>query len=226
MSSGEGKNTKTIEALTRVVEKLEEDIVFGHLRPRERLTEDDLINRFGEKRHIVRQALIELEKRNLVNRQHGRGARVYDFKPEEVVELSKLREILESNAARLIPLPASGELIDELTVIHTAHGKAVDDGDLRGIFRANIRFHELLYSACPNRYLVEAVNLYAMKSNVIRFYAGQNLKTFEGSRREHEAIIDALQDGDREKLVALCVDHLHPSSEAYIEAYEKLFGKG
>ena len=39
----------------------------------------------------------------------------------------------------------------------------------------------------------------------------------------HEAIIEALKDGDRERLAALCVDHQHPSSEAYIEAYEKLF---
>ena len=41
------------------VEKLEEDIAFGYMHPRERLVEDELRARFGLKRHIVRQVLAD-----------------------------------------------------------------------------------------------------------------------------------------------------------------------
>lgn len=49
------------DALAAAVATLEEDIVFGRLHPRERLTEDELMARFDMKSHAVRQVLVELE---------------------------------------------------------------------------------------------------------------------------------------------------------------------
>ena len=45
-----------------VVERIEEDIVLGRLHPRERLIEDDLMERLGVKRHVIREALLDLER--------------------------------------------------------------------------------------------------------------------------------------------------------------------
>lgn len=224
MTDRRPKNTRTVESLTNVVEQLEEDVIFGLLRPRERLVEEDLVSRFDVKRHIIRQALIELERMGIVIRQRGKGARVCDHSPDEVEFLYTLRELLEGEAASLIPLPADKRLIKELTVIHRDHGNAVKSGDLRSIFRSNVRFHQMLFSSCGNTYLTEAINLYATKANVIRFYVGRDQKMFAGSRDEHELIIGALKEGDRKKLVALCINHLRPSPKAYIEAYRGLFG--
>ena len=58
---------------------LEEDIIFGRLQPRERLVEDVLIKRFGGKRHVVRQALAELERMGIVVREQNKGAVVRLF---------------------------------------------------------------------------------------------------------------------------------------------------
>ena len=215
----------TVESLTHVVEQLEEDIVFGRLRPRERLVEEELVERFGVKRHIVRQGLVELERIGVVVRLRGKGARVCEFTPEEVEQLYAVRELLEARAANLLPLPADKELIKELTAIHRAHGKAVDLGDLRTIYRSNIRFHQVFYAACGNPYLSEAINLFAMKANVIRFYVGRDPRMFAGSREQHAQMIEALRTGRRGELVELCVQHLRPSPKAYIEAYRTLFGE-
>lgn len=214
----------TVESLTHVVEQLEEDIVFGRLRPRERLVEEELVDRFGVKRHIIRQGLLELERIGIVVRLRGKGARVCEFTPEEVEQLYAVRELLEEHAACLIPLPADKDLLKDLTAIHKAHGKAVDEGDLKTIYRANIRFHQVLFAACGNPYLSEAINLYAMKANVIRFYVGRDPRMFAGSREQHGQMIEALKADDRERFVALCVQHLRPSPKAYIDAYRALFG--
>lgn len=214
----------TVESLTQVVEQLEEDIVFGRLRPRERLVEEELVERFGVKRHIIRQGLLELERVGVVVRLRGKGARVCEFTPEEVGQLYAVRELLEERAANQIPLPADKDLIKDLMAIHRAYGKAVDQGDLKTIYRANIRFHQVLFAACGNPYLSEAINLFAMKANVIRFYVGRDPKMFSGSRDQHEQMIEALKNGDREKLLDLCIRHLQPSPRAYIEAYRTLFG--
>lgn len=56
------------DTLGLVVSTLEEDIVLGRLHPRERLVEDDLMRRFSVKRHVIRQALSDLEQMAVVER--------------------------------------------------------------------------------------------------------------------------------------------------------------
>lgn len=214
----------TPELLTTVIEQLEEDIVFGRLRPRERLVEEDLVARFGVKRHIVRQALIELERVGIVVRLRGKGARVCEFTPSEVEQLYAVRQLLETEAARSIPLPAPEALLAELRLIADAHGEAVEQGDLRTIYRANIRFHQVLFAACSNLYLAEAIDHFASKANAIRFYAGRDPGLFAKARDEHYGILKTLEKGDRKRLVDLCVRHLQPSRRTYIENYRSLFG--
>jgi DNA-binding GntR family transcriptional regulator len=43
-------------------------------------------------------------------------------------------------------------------------------------------------------------------------------------RDEHLRMIEALEQGRREELVALCIGHLQPPLSACVEAYEQLFG--
>src|SRR3546814_1095337 len=86
--------------ISDAVRVLEEDIVLGSLHPRERLIEDDLIRRFGFKRHAAREVLAELARRGLVERRKNFGCEVRAFAPQEVAELYHLRELLEAEAAR------------------------------------------------------------------------------------------------------------------------------
>ena len=93
---------------------LEEDIIFGRLRPRERLVEDDIMKRFGVKRHVVRQALMRLESMGLVTRAPNKGALVRDFSLHELDQIYEMRELLQERAVERIPLPAQPELTSEL----------------------------------------------------------------------------------------------------------------
>ena len=113
-----------------VAASLEEDIALGHLAPRERLVEEELAVRFKVKRHVIRQALIELDSMGIVVRQPNRGAAVKDFSAAEVEQLYLVRTLLETCAGKLIPLPAPSALIKELQSIHERHCAAVARGDL------------------------------------------------------------------------------------------------
>ncbi|MGF1608735.1 MAG: GntR family transcriptional regulator [Kiloniellales bacterium] len=210
--------------LGEVVGHLEEDIVFGRRRPRERLIEEDLVAEFGAKKHVVRQALAELERMGLVERKRNKGACVRDYSPEDVQQIFAVRELLEAEAARQIPLPAPKALIDSLTAIYREHSEAVDSNDLARAFRVNIRFHQTLFGACGNPYLVEAINTFAFKSHAVRSYSLAKPDLLRNARKEHAAMIDALKKGGRERLVDLCIAHLKPPVKAYIDAYEQIFG--
>ena len=53
-------------AVEDVARRIEDDIVFRVYHPRERLVEDELMRRYGAKRHVVRQALAGLERDGFV----------------------------------------------------------------------------------------------------------------------------------------------------------------
>ena len=210
------KDTEAL--LRRAVGMLEEDIAFGRLHPNQRLTEDALIVRFDLKRHVARDALATLERMGLVERRRNVGALVRAFTPRQVEELYVVRELLEAEAARLIPLPVPPERLAPLEAIQRRHDEAVAAHDAAAVFRANLAFHAALFGLCGNDTLRGAIAEYARQTHPIRFSTHLSDDYRARSRAEHWRMIAALADGDREALVAACRAHLAPSRDAYLEA--------
>ena len=206
-----------------IVAAVEEDIVLGRLHPKERLVEEDLTERFDCKRHIVRQALFQLEGIGLIERIKNRGAFVRAYSPKEVEDLYAMREILELAGASAIPLPAPPKMIEELEDIHRRYTDAVEHQDLRGVFRLNIAFHHALFSLTGNALLSETINEFAQKAHGIRFIAITDTKSRMRARDDHQAMIVAIKQQDRPRLCALCRDHILPSKKIYIDLYRKRF---
>src|SRR5690606_41256443 len=90
-------------AIADAVRILEEDIVLGILHPRERLIEDDLLRRFGFKRHAAREVLAELARLGPVDRRKNAGCGARAFTPRDVDGAYQLRELLDGEAGRLLP---------------------------------------------------------------------------------------------------------------------------
>ncbi|GHC39277.1 GntR family transcriptional regulator [Aidingimonas halophila] len=207
-----------------IVAAVEEDIVLGRLNPRERLVEEDLMERFNGKRHIVRQALFQLETIGLVERIKNRGAFVKVYTPEEVEDLYAMRELLEVAGIEALPLPAPKGLLEKLRDIQRQHTAAVEQLDMRSIFRLNIAFHQVLFAASGNAYLSETINEFAQKTHAIRFAAITDLESLKKARDEHIAMIEAIEQQDRQRLRELCRQHIQPSKESYIKMYKLRLG--
>ena len=204
------------EPLASAVRTLEEDIIFGRLRPRQRLIEDILMERFGIKRHVARQALIVLEQLGIVTREPNKGARVREFSPEEISQIYDVRFLLQAHAARLIPLPVDASLLERLRATHAQHCRAMETGDLALIYRYDNEFHDLIFEACGNPYLSDTIKRYASLAHAIRAYRLSDPALLGQSKDEHGQMIDALDLGDRELLVHLCTEHIKPSIRAYL----------
>lgn len=210
------------DAVRKAVHTLEEDIVLGYLNPRERLVEDDLRERFGLKRHVVRQVLMELERMGLVERRKNIGALVKSHTEEEVLNLYAVRDILEGAAAACIPLPLDAAVLDQIEAIQHTHDAAIKRADLRAVFRANVDFHRTLFAATRNPELADAITDFAQRANAIRQSSTAIPEHLENARQEHWQIIEALREGKRERLVELCRKHLVPSRDNYIQRYRML----
>ena len=219
------QKAQTVDRVRTVAAMLEEEIVLGWLLPRERLVEEELAERLGVKRHVVREALAELERVGLVERIPNRGAVVRLLDPAEVRQIYSVREVLETLAAEQIPLPVAPEVLAPLRALQQLHAEAVAGGDARGAFRANIRFHETLFRACGNPHLVELIQGLAQKVHGARSITAASPEHLALARDEHAAMVEALAGGDRARLVALCRQHLGPSRDAYIAAVEARFAR-
>jgi DNA-binding GntR family transcriptional regulator len=215
----ENKSSDATNSVDDIVATIEEDIVLGRLHPRERLVEESMMERFDCKRHVVRQALFQLESIGLAERIKNRGAFVRSYPPEEVEDIYAMREILELAAVSRLPLPAPAEWLAELEAVHQKHSEAVNAHDLRQVFHMNIAFHRTLFQACGNTYLYATINEFAQKAHGIRFIAITDREALAQARHEHQLMIDAIRAEDRERLAALCREHLLPSKNRYLELY-------
>jgi DNA-binding GntR family transcriptional regulator len=209
-------------AIDKVARALEEDIALGRLKPRERLVEEELIHRFGVKRHVIRQVLVDLEAMGIIVRQPNKGAAVKDFTSKEVEDLYAVREVLEKKGAELIPLPADPDFIEILAEIHRRHSVAAAAGQLRVVFRENLLFHRTFYAACGNPSLAQAIEQFALKTHAIRSYAIGDSRLLMRVCDEHAAIIEALRSADRRQLTRLVVQHLRPAKDAYLRISSRL----
>jgi DNA-binding GntR family transcriptional regulator len=221
MSVGVTENVDRVSATLRaaeIVQSLEEEIALGELRPRQRLVEEELVERFHAKRHVVRQALVDLETMGVVQRLPNKGATVRDFTPNEVEDIYMVRELVERRAAELVTLPASPKLIAQLTRIHSAHRAAAKRRDLRVVFRQNLLFHRTFFAACDVPPLVEVIEQFALKAHAIRSYTIGHPDLLEQVCRDHEQIIEFMRFADRARLIALVTAHIQPAKRAYLEA--------
>lgn len=205
-----------------IVQCLEEEIALGVLRPRERLVEDDLMTRFQAKRHVIRQVLTDLELMGIVSRPPNRGAAVREMSPQEVAEIYFVRELLERTAVEVMPLPASSEVLAALSDLHARHGRAVRAGRLREVFRLNLEFHNVVFAACGNAQLAEAIRQFAFKAHAIRSYTIGDPRLLARVREEHALIIQLMREGDRKALIKVVAEHKQPAKLAYLEASRQL----
>ena len=205
--------------LAFLVDQIKQQIIFGRLRPRERLIDDELSERYKASRHLVRSAFAELERMGLVTRRPNKGAIVRDFSVEEVEQMYEMRAILQAEAARRIPLPASKALMEKLEEIHHRHGEAIDNQELQLTCKINNEFHHTIFAASGNRYLAQMIERVWTETLGIRCYAIGDPRLVARSHDEHGEILDAMREGDREKLVRLVVDHIWQALEAYKRAH-------
>ncbi len=199
-----------------VVDAIEDDIIFGVLLPGTRLTEDGLMARFGVTRHAIRQALVELEHTGIVRREHNLGATVRQYSPREVMEIYAVRELLQREAALLIPYPAPAGLADTLIELNDRFRKAQEAMDLHFMHEANDAFHLTLLGACGNDYLLGSIRHYMNLSLPMRAKSLSDEAAFQTSEGQHQIMIRLLERGDRWVLAQLCGDHVQPSKQAYL----------
>ena len=205
--------------LESLVARIKHLIIFGRLKPRERLIEDELCLQFHAPRHLVRAAFVKLEHLGLVTRRPNKGAIVRDFSVEEVEEIYEMRAMLQAEAVSRMALPLPDEAMQQLAAIHAAYGEAIARQDLGLVCTLNNDFHRTIFGACGNRYLAKLIEALWTKSLAVRCYAIGDPVLLVRAQRDHARMLAALRKCDREALVREVVEHIRPALHAYKRAH-------
>lgn len=202
-------------------ERVYEHVVARHLRgeyaPGDKLVIARLAEATGVSAVPVREALRRLEADGIVEYTHQRGFRARSLDPDEVVEALEAHGAIEAVAVALAVPRLGPEVVVGLREANALMRTAVADGDEAGFAEASLAFHRRLISACPNRYIRQALEQPGLRGAALR--AAAVVLTPERSERvlaEHDEVIAALEAGaDPEAIARMVSRHRAANVAAY-----------
>lgn len=192
----------------KVANALRAAMISGQLEPGVVYSAPMLASTFGVSATPVREAMLDLAKEGLVEAVRNKGFRVTELSERDLDELTELRMLIEvpttiKLAGRLDPA-ALARLRDQAEAIEAG---AVA-GDLIGYVDADREFHLTLLGHAGNRHLVDLVAQLRSRARLsgLRRLAGTG--RLVDSAREHTALVDALERGDRATTESLIRHHI------------------
>lgn len=138
-----------------VYDSLRDAIWEGRFAHGERIREEEIAGVLGVSRTPVREALQRLQQRGLLVVGPGRGLVVAQLTKQQVFELYAMREILEGSAARFAARHANEAEIEILYRLQRELAESADDA--LALIKLNRRFHQAIYEAAHNQYLLETL---------------------------------------------------------------------
>ena len=208
------------EQIAPAVTALEEDVIFGRLLPLERLTEEDVMNRFNLTRHLSRRVFERLEELGIVTGDRAGGTIVRAYSLVEIEQIYEVRELLQEQAMLRMPLPAHADVIFRLRHAHQRYVDAVRKNNLSAIFRINEEFHDTIFASCGNPVLADAIKKYTWLTHGVRSRVFANPAHLKLATKEHAQLLDALERGNRRALIEVNRTHVNRPKEAYIESQQ------
>ncbi|WP_165855294.1 GntR family transcriptional regulator [Marinobacter sp. JSM 1782161] len=191
---------------------LQTAIVKGDLAPGEKIGELELCERFQLTRGPLREALGRLESRGLLIRRPHAGFKVMAVSGDELLELYRIREVMEGLAAQQAAERMTDEEIDDLMRLLDRHEQMVEEAQGQAYYQheGDYDFHYCIAMGSRNRKLSQMLlgDLYYM----VRMYR-YRLSTSTGrpqrALREHRNIAEAIAQRDGELARFLMQRHIN-----------------
>lgn len=204
---------------------LRRSIIDGSLSMGEQLVETHIAEELRMSRAPVREAIKRLAVEGLVVQEPHLRARVLDLTAEDIADLHNVRLGLETTALRLF-LARDGST--EPLRAHIAEMKAAaKEGDVDAVVTAELAWHRHINEGSGNRLLVRmfedfegrVVLAASLEDRIMNGPSGDGSSSthLDFVVREHEAIVDAIDEGRHDAAVMLFEQHFASTVPALLE---------
>jgi DNA-binding GntR family transcriptional regulator len=214
LTSSSATGTRPSTAPEFVLKELRRLIVVGDLVPGQPLRQDTLAERLGVSRVPVREALNTLESEGRVVHEPHRGYRVARLSLADLLEVYRIRQLLETEAVRTAMANPRSEVLNEFREAARAVERASDGGDLLAMTEANRRFHFVLVAAAGLPRLERIVGALWDSTEAYRLLYYETPSNRQRVEQEHAQMVEAFAAGETERLIGLLDDHRRHATNA------------
>ena len=180
----------------RARQGIEKLIFDGALLPGAALDERALAERFAMSRTPVREAIQQLQVEGLVHAAPRQGACVIRLSIRELLSMFELLAELEASCTRFATRRIKPAARKALTAAAERCQAEADRADFMAYEEANAAFHQVLYTACCNRYLTDQIASIRRRTGVYRRNLFENTGRLQESAADHQRIAAAVIAGD------------------------------
>jgi DNA-binding GntR family transcriptional regulator len=195
--------TTAPDLVEQIYARLLDAISEGSLAPGERLTQDDLAQRFAVSRQPVLQALRLLKKDGFLEDAPGRGVRVKQLDVGWIAQVYQVRGSLDALAVRLAS--ERGARLDP--AVMRQGRKAENSRDVQTMIQADLAFHRAIYEASGNPLIAQSIDLHWHHLKRVMGAVLQSSEQRQTVWDDHEAIAKAIAASDAELAVRLVQEH-------------------
>ena len=207
-------NTKSAPVREWAYDHLKSDVLSGHFKPGERLTEEHLAKTLGVSRTPVREALHKLASEGLIQPLESRGFCVARDSREEIEDLFDIRAALEGYAIRLICDCISEQTLEQLNGFIRKAQDALDRKKLDEIFEYNTQFHDALHRVIARKSRFHS--LIADTRKYVLRYRKDSLYYLDGAKRTidgHRKILLAIGLRDPDLCERVIREHIREAKQ-------------
>lgn len=209
-------------------------IVEGVYRPGQKLRVEQLKRDLGVSTSTLREALTMLVADRLVIAEGQRGFKVKNVSAEDLIDLSRIRIVLEKEAIRQAIAHGDedweGKVVSSFHILTRATRNLLAGGiEDREVFdeweRRHRAFHMALFAASPSDWSRYFLTLSYQQMERYRHMFQSIIAEHERNRdieAEHGKIVDAILDRDADRAAALLEEHLMRTLNEWIVHYEAL----
>jgi DNA-binding GntR family transcriptional regulator len=200
-------------------ERIQSDIVAGHLLPGARLKIDDLCKSLGVSLGAVREALSRLTADGLVVSQPQRGFLVSPISASDLKDLTMVRcEIEAMCLRRAIALGDVAWESEVLAGLHRITRTPATDANNPKHYRddwaeMHDEFHDTLVAPCDSPWLLRIRSQLFLRSTRYRRLSGPFGKRDRDVNAEHTAIVEAVLARDEAAAVARMSEHIQATTD-------------
>lgn len=192
----------------RIVARLRHAIVTMRIKPGEKLSEQEIADRFGVSRQPVREAFIKLAEAGLLRVLPQRGTLVVKISIGAVGDARFVREAIECAVAREAARRRDAASLEKLAANISATADVIATGDLERIFDLDEAFHATLAVAAGRATAWRVVEDQKVQMDRVRYLDLGDSIPAQTVLAQHRAIFAALTAGDGAAAEAAMRAHL------------------
>ncbi|MFS2293857.1 MAG: GntR family transcriptional regulator [Actinomadura sp.] len=196
-----------------VSDELRSAIMYGSLEPGAQLGEAELASRLGISRGPLREAMQRLVQEGLLVSEPHRGLFVITLDEGDVEDVYLARLAIEREACRLIMARNRGEAVARLTDALDALVEAAGKRDRVAMSDADQAFHEVLVSSSGSPRLERMAHTLLVETRMCLNALQDTYPEPSELVEEHRRLVDAIGDGEEERLLKLIEEHMTDSIE-------------